>query len=42
MTRDELEFRISQYLDGALAAGEQAALEARFATDADARAMLDE
>jgi anti-sigma factor RsiW len=42
MTRDELEFRISQYLDGTLAAGERAALEDRLATDADARAVLDE
>src|SRR5689334_1903239 len=42
MTRDELEFRITQYLDGTLAEGEQVALEARLATDADARAVLDD
>jgi hypothetical protein len=42
MTRDELEFQISQYLDGTLAGDDQSALEARLAEDADARAMLDE
>jgi negative regulator of sigma E activity len=40
MTRDELEFAISQYLDGNLAAAEESALEARLASDADARALL--
>lgn len=40
MTRDELEFAISQYLDGNLAAAEETALEARLASDADARALL--
>jgi anti-sigma factor RsiW len=42
MTRDELEFSISQYLDGTLAGDEEAALEARLAVDADARALLAE
>jgi anti-sigma factor RsiW len=42
MTRDELEFAISQYLDGNLAAAEESALEARLASDADARALLAE
>jgi negative regulator of sigma E activity len=42
MTRDELEFAISQYLDGNLAAAEESALEARLASDADARALLTE
>jgi len=42
MTRDELEFQISQYLDGTLAGDDQSALEARLAEDADARALLDE
>ena len=42
MTRDELEFTISQYLDGNLAAADEAALESRLATDADARALLAE
>ena len=42
MTRDELEFRISQYLDGTLAVADQAALESRLATDEAARALLDE
>jgi anti-sigma factor RsiW len=42
MTRDELEFAISQYLDGTLAEAEQAALEARLAEDGDARALLAE
>jgi anti-sigma factor RsiW len=40
MTRDELEFSISQYLDGGLAEEDQAALEALLATDAEARALL--
>jgi negative regulator of sigma E activity len=42
MTRDELEFAISQYLDGNLAEAEESALEARLASDADARALLAE
>jgi anti-sigma factor RsiW len=42
MTRDELEFQISQYLDGTLVEDDQSALEARLADDADARALLDE
>lgn len=42
MTRDELEFSISQYLDGTLVEAEENALEARLATDADARALLAE
>ena len=42
MTRDELEFSISQYLDGTLAGQEESALEARLATDSDARALLEE
>ena len=42
MTRDELEFAISQYLDGNLAAAEEAALESRLASDADARALFAE
>src|SRR5687768_15460097 len=42
MTRDQFEFEISQYLDGTLGEAEQAALETRFAADADARALLAE
>ena len=42
MTRDELEFAISQYLDGNLAAADESALESRLSTDADARALLAE
>ena len=42
MTRDELEFAISQYLDGTLAEAEVSALEERLATDAEARAILAE
>jgi anti-sigma factor RsiW len=42
MTRDELEFSISQYLDGTLAAAEASALEQRLATDSGARALLSE
>src|SRR5688500_20230694 len=42
MTRDELEFSISQYLDGTLGEAEEAALETRLASDADARALLGE
>jgi negative regulator of sigma E activity len=42
MTRDELEFAISQYLDGNLAEAEESALEARLASDAEARGLLAE
>lgn len=42
MTRDELEFSISQYLDGTLADAERNALDERLATDAEARAILGE
>jgi negative regulator of sigma E activity len=42
MTRDELEFSISQYLDGTLGEAEGSALEERLSTDADARAVLSE
>jgi anti-sigma-K factor RskA len=42
MTRDELEFSISQYLDGTLAAAERDALETRLASDAEARAVFAE
>lgn len=40
MTKDDLEFQISQYTDGTLPPEQAAALEARLASDADARAML--
>jgi anti-sigma factor RsiW len=42
MTRDELEFAISQYLDGTLPAGDVRALEARLASDEEAKAILAE
>ena len=42
MTRDELEFSISQYLDGTLVDAERAALDVRLGHDAEARALLDE
>lgn len=42
MTFEELEFAISQYLDGTLPAAQVAELEARLAVDAAARALLDE
>jgi anti-sigma factor RsiW len=42
MTRDELEFSISQYLDGTLAADQRDALDERLATDAEARALYAE
>lgn len=42
MTRDELEFAISQYLDGTLPAGDVRALEARLASDDEAKSILDE
>ncbi len=40
MTRDQLEYAVSQYLDGTLPPLESAALEERFAVDAEARAIL--
>jgi len=42
MTRDELEFSISQYLDGTLAAAERDALETRLGSDAEARVLFAE
>jgi anti-sigma factor RsiW len=42
MTRDELEFSLSQYHDGTLGPVERAAVDEVLATDADARAMLAE
>src|SRR5437763_2310389 len=42
MTLEQLEFSITQYLDGTLPAEEVGALEARLASDPQARAMLDE
>lgn len=42
MTRDELEYAISQYLDGNLPSLERAALDDRLASDAEARTILDE
>jgi anti-sigma factor RsiW len=42
MTRDELEFQISQSLDGTLSAEENAALQERLANDAEARELLAE
>ncbi len=42
MTRDQLEFAISQYIDGALSPLELAALEQRLATDPEARELLEE
>src|SRR5687768_3160668 len=42
MTQEQLEFAISQYLDGALMPLEKAALEERLASDAEARALLEE
>jgi anti-sigma-K factor RskA len=42
MTRDELEFSITEYLDGTLDEATARALEARLANDAGARAMLEE
>ena len=41
MISEQLEFRISQYADGTLAAEEVPALEAVLASDAEARAMLE-
>lgn len=42
MTHDELEYSISQYLDGTLPPLERDALEERLAGDAEARALLGE
>jgi anti-sigma factor RsiW len=42
MNGEQLEFAISQYLDGTLPAEERAGLESRLASDASARALLDE
>ena len=42
MTRDQLEFQISQYADGTLPAEDVAALDEIFARDAEARQMLAE
>jgi anti-sigma factor RsiW len=42
MTPEQLEFAISQYLDGTLPAAERAALEQRLAEDAEARELLAE
>ena len=42
MNRDELEFAISQYLDGTLPEAQRPALEARLADDATAQAILAE
>jgi anti-sigma factor RsiW len=42
MTPDQLEFSISQYIDGALAPLEQAVLDEVLATDANARALLEQ
>ena len=41
-TRDQLEYAISQYIDGTLPPVESAALEERFAVDAEAREILAE
>jgi anti-sigma factor RsiW len=42
MTRDELEYSITQYLDGTLDEASRGALEARLAEDPEARALLEE
>src|SRR5436190_2074679 len=42
MTREQIEFLISQYLDGSLTADEVVALEQILARDQEARALLDE
>jgi len=42
MTTEQLEFEISQYADGTLPPASRAALESRLASDARARALLDE
>lgn len=42
MDRDELEFLISQHLDGTLATDASARLQARLSADADARSLFDD
>ena len=42
MDREQLEFLISQYVDGTLSAAEVTALEQTLASDAEARAMLED
>ena len=42
MSDDDLEFQISQFLDGTLPLPERVALEQRLAVDADARRLLEE
>src|SRR5690349_17255631 len=42
MNSEQLEFQISQYVDGTLPAAEAAALEAVIASDADARTVLED
>src|SRR5439155_12419775 len=42
MEREQLEFQISQYADGTLPAEDVAALEAVLASDAEARALLED
>jgi hypothetical protein len=42
MTRDELEFQISQYVDGTLSTGETTALEKTLASSEKARELLNE
>jgi negative regulator of sigma E activity len=42
MLTEQLEFRISQYVDGTLPAAEAAALEQTLASDLDARALLED
>jgi hypothetical protein len=42
VSRDELEYAISQYIDGDLPATDRAALEERLASDAEVRAILSE
>ena len=42
MDRDELEFLVSQYVDGTLTAGKREALEARLKLDPSARTVLQE
>jgi anti-sigma factor RsiW len=42
MEQDELEFRISQYVDGTLEGADRAELERRLQTDAAAQALLEE
>jgi anti-sigma factor RsiW len=42
MTREQLEFQISQYVDGTLSPAEVAALSGMLASDAEARALLED